>query len=84
MAGVAGSDTYSLLLDVEGEYTFLHEPTPDAKMRNALAERGLEPAGLASHFCSRTCISLAAQSLFVSFSEKLTNTAPLPWGTLLS
>jgi uncharacterized protein len=35
-----------VLLDVEGEYTFLHEPTSDARMLAALAERGLRPAGL--------------------------------------
>ena len=35
-----------VLLDVEGEYTHLHEPTPDPKMRAALAARGLEPDGV--------------------------------------
>lgn len=35
-----------ILLDVEGEYTFLHEPTDDPRMLAALAERGLAPAGL--------------------------------------
>ncbi len=35
-----------VLLDVEGEYTFLHEPTEDAQMRRLLAERRLEPGGL--------------------------------------
>ena len=35
-----------ILLDVEGEYTFLHEPTEDVKMLCALAERGLKPAGV--------------------------------------
>jgi DNA helicase HerA-like ATPase len=35
-----------VVLDVEGEYTFLHEPTDDARMLRALAERGLAPAGL--------------------------------------
>ena len=35
-----------ILLDVEGEYTFLHEPTGDRRMRTALAERGLQPAGI--------------------------------------
>jgi DNA helicase HerA-like ATPase len=35
-----------ILLDVEGEYTFLHEPTTDAHMRTALARRGLFPAGV--------------------------------------
>ncbi len=32
-----------IVLDVEGEYTFLHEPTDDQRMRSALAERRLEP-----------------------------------------
>jgi DNA helicase HerA-like ATPase len=36
-----------VLLDVEGEYTFLHEPTEDPRMLAGLAERGIEPAGLA-------------------------------------
>jgi DNA helicase HerA-like ATPase len=35
-----------ILLDVEGEYTHLHEPTDDPKMLTALAERGLKPAGV--------------------------------------
>ncbi len=35
-----------VLLDVEGEYTRLHKPTPNAKMQSALAARGLEPQGL--------------------------------------
>ena len=35
-----------ILLDVEGEYTFLQEPTADPRMRTGLAERGLEPAGV--------------------------------------
>ncbi len=35
-----------ILLDVEGEYTHLHEPTDDPAMCKALAERGLAPAGL--------------------------------------
>ena len=30
-----------ILLDVEGEYTFLHEPTDDRRMLTALAQRGL-------------------------------------------
>ena len=35
-----------ILLDVEGEYTFLHQPTEDPKMLKGLAERGLPPAGV--------------------------------------
>jgi DNA helicase HerA-like ATPase len=35
-----------ILLDVEGEYTHLHEPTDNPKMLAALAERGLAPAGI--------------------------------------
>ena len=35
-----------ILLDGEGEYTFLHEPTADPRMLTGLAERGLEPAGV--------------------------------------
>jgi DNA helicase HerA-like ATPase len=35
-----------ILLDVEGEYAFLHEPTDDRRMVTALAHRGLERAGL--------------------------------------
>jgi DNA helicase HerA-like ATPase len=35
-----------ILLDVEGEYTHLHEPTDDPRMRTVLAERGLEPGGV--------------------------------------
>src|SRR5262249_7791248 len=35
-----------ILLDVEGEYTHLHEPADEGKMLTALAERGLEPAGI--------------------------------------
>ncbi len=35
-----------VLLDVEGEYTRLHEPNSDKKMSLALAERGLKPEGV--------------------------------------
>jgi DNA helicase HerA-like ATPase len=35
-----------ILLDVEGEYSFLHEPTTDAGMLAALEQRGIAPAGL--------------------------------------
>jgi DNA helicase HerA-like ATPase len=35
-----------VLLDVEGEYTFLHEPTTDPRMRSGLRDRGLHPAGV--------------------------------------
>jgi DNA helicase HerA-like ATPase len=35
-----------ILLDVEGEYAFLHEPTADAAMLSGLARRGLAPAGV--------------------------------------
>ena len=35
-----------ILLDVEGEYTYLHEPTEDQRMLTGLALRGLEPAGV--------------------------------------
>jgi DNA helicase HerA-like ATPase len=35
-----------ILLDVEGEYTRLHEPNADARMRRALARRGLAAAGV--------------------------------------
>lgn len=35
-----------VLLDVEGEYTHLHEPTAEPKMRQALKGRGLTPAGV--------------------------------------
>ncbi len=35
-----------ILLDVEGEYTHLHEPTDDPKMLAALTERGLSPGGI--------------------------------------
>lgn len=35
-----------IVLDVEGEYTFLHEPTADARMCAALERRGLTPAGV--------------------------------------
>src|SRR5262249_10594197 len=35
-----------ILLDVEGEYTRLHEKTKDAKMLATLADRGLESAGI--------------------------------------
>ena len=35
-----------ILLDVEGEYSFLHEPTTDQGMLAALERRGIAPAGL--------------------------------------
>lgn len=35
-----------IVLDVEGEYTFMHEPTDDPTMLTGLEQRGLEPAGL--------------------------------------
>jgi DNA helicase HerA-like ATPase len=35
-----------ILLDVEGEYTHLHEPTDDARMKAGLRERGLAAGGV--------------------------------------
>ena len=35
-----------ILLDVEGEYTHLHEPASDPAMCSVLRERGLHPAGV--------------------------------------
>ncbi|HEY7065732.1 MAG TPA: ATP-binding protein [Chloroflexota bacterium] len=35
-----------ILLDVEGEYTFLHEPTEDQHMLTGLMDRGLAPGGV--------------------------------------
>ena len=35
-----------ILLDVEGEYTHLHEPTTNLGMLTGLRERGLQPAGI--------------------------------------
>jgi DNA helicase HerA-like ATPase len=35
-----------IVLDVEGEYTHLHEKADDARMLTALRERGIEPAGI--------------------------------------
>jgi len=35
-----------ILLDVEGEYSFLHEPTADQTMLEALGQRGLTPEGI--------------------------------------
>lgn len=40
------ADMAVILLDVEGEYTFLHEPTEDPQMLSALEEGGLEPQGI--------------------------------------
>ena len=37
-----------ILLDVEGEYTHLHEPTTNLDMRAALDERGLDRTGIPS------------------------------------
>jgi DNA helicase HerA-like ATPase len=35
-----------VLLDVEGEYSHLHQPTDDPRMLSGLAERGLKPGGV--------------------------------------
>lgn len=35
-----------ILLDVEGEYTHIHEPTADPQMRAALLRQGMAPAGV--------------------------------------
>jgi DNA helicase HerA-like ATPase len=43
------ADMAVVILDVEGEYTFLHEPTDDERMLTGLADRGLAPAGLPAH-----------------------------------
>lgn len=45
--GEAARDGYAvILLDTEGEYTQLNEPTTDPTMLAALARRGQEPAGV--------------------------------------
>jgi uncharacterized protein len=40
------ADMAVIVLDVEGEYTFLHEPTDNIQMLTALEERGVEPVGI--------------------------------------
>lgn len=40
------ADMAVILLDVEGEYTHLHEPTEDERMRSLLATRGLEATSM--------------------------------------
>ena len=35
-----------VVLDVEGEYTAMHEPTDSDTMRAGLRDRGLSPAGV--------------------------------------
>jgi DNA helicase HerA-like ATPase len=40
------ADMAVIVLDVEGEYTHLHEPTEDPNMLLALSERGQQPAGV--------------------------------------
>lgn len=40
------ADMAVILLDVEGEYTFLHQPTEDQRMLTRLAALGLEPQGV--------------------------------------
>ena len=37
-----------ILLDVEGEYTHLHEPTTNERMKSALADRGIAPEGISA------------------------------------
>jgi uncharacterized protein len=37
-----------VLLDTEGEYTMMNEPTADDRMKKALARRGLKPGGVPS------------------------------------
>jgi DNA helicase HerA-like ATPase len=47
MIGEAARDGYAvILLDTEGEYTQINEPTEDATMLAALNHRGQEPAGV--------------------------------------
>jgi len=36
----------TILIDTEGEYTYMNEPTDSDKMRGLLARRGLAPAGI--------------------------------------
>jgi DNA helicase HerA-like ATPase len=47
LVGEAQNAGYAVVvLDVEGEYTFLSEPTEDTTMLKALQKRGLQPAGI--------------------------------------
>jgi uncharacterized protein len=40
------ADMAVILLDIEGEYAFLNEPTDDRRMLTGLTERGLAPGGV--------------------------------------
>lgn len=42
------ADLATVLIDTEGEYTVMNEPTDKETMRKLLARRGLEPAGVAN------------------------------------
>jgi hypothetical protein len=46
VCGAARAGLAVVLLDVEGEYTHLHEPADDPRMQALLAERGLRPGGV--------------------------------------
>lgn len=70
-----------IVLDVEGEYTFLHQPTDDARMKALLAERHLPAAGLTPgkmtlwHLVGRKCANPSHPHI-AAFSIQLAMVSP--------
>lgn len=61
VAGFQGAGISTVVLDTEGEYTQIYQPTDDATMLTALGKRGMRPHGVPNvrvyHLCGRetTC-----------------------------
>lgn len=68
-----------VLFDTEGEYTTVNQPTDDADMLTALAERGLSEAGIENthvfHLNGRECSNPQHDSV-TPFSLRLANISP--------
>jgi DNA helicase HerA-like ATPase len=74
-AGVA-----SIVVDVEGEYTEIDQPTTDAKMLTALAQRGLHPHGVAGlhvyHLVGRETSREASGGVVTPFRLQFSDLSP--------
>lgn len=76
VANFQGAGIATVVLDTEGEYTQIHEPTDDPTMLAALSKRGMQPHGVPNmhvyHLCGRetTCSDPARTTPFsLEFSE---------------
>jgi uncharacterized protein len=86
VAGLQDAGNCVVLLDVEGEYTQLNDPTDNPQLVAALEERGLKPQGIANthvfHLVGRDC-SNPAHPCRTAFSLRFQEISPYAFAEIM-